>query len=380
MVVFRKTEKEKARADLLDQQWEMQFFELKKFKKKYGHCDVPDVRGHKQYHSLALWCNNQRRRKKHNPLKYSPDREKKLTELGFSWNMYDASFERNFRLLKQYHQKYGHCNVPDSDKNKHYSALASWCIVQRKKKKSNPLKYPPDRLRRLNELGFSWAVLDEKFEHNFHLLKQYKKKYGHCNVPDKSKDYPKLGRWCTFQRKWKKRSPLEYPPDRLEKLNELGFSWAVHDERFEHKFQQLEQYYKKHGHCNVRGSEDEALAHWCSKLRTARKRKPKNLSRERILRLTKLGFVWHNVQEEENKIQWEHHFSRLKEYKKKYGNCNVSYSGKNNPYLSLADWVHTQRKHYRTKSTRLTTERIKKLNSIGFSWVSPVKRRKDMTA
>lgn len=375
MIVFRKTEKEKARTDLLDQQWEMQFFELKKFKKKYGHCDVPDSRKTKSYRTLAKWCRNQRVRKKYYPLKYSPDREKKLTELGFSWNIKDKLFEKRFQQLKKYSEKYGHCNVPDSDKNKRYRALALWCSGQRNRRKLNPLKYPPDRLKRLNELGFSWAVQDEQFEHNFQLLKKYYKKHGHCNVPERGENNEnnKLGRWCGFQRKLKKRNPAKYPADRLQRLDELGFCWDVHKEWFEHRFRQLKEYHKKHGHCNVSMTEDAALAGWCIKLRIAHRRKSKELDKKRIRRLTQLGFVWYSIQEKENKLQWERQFVRLKQYKKKYGHCDVSHSGKNNPYFNLSFWVRTQREYYRTKNHRLTPERIKKLNSIGFSWINPIK-------
>jgi hypothetical protein len=41
---------------------------------------------------------------------------------------------------------------------------------------------------------------DRTWEESFELLKGFKEEHGHCNVPDKYKEDPKLGKWVSKQR------------------------------------------------------------------------------------------------------------------------------------------------------------------------------------
>jgi hypothetical protein len=62
--------------------------------------------------------------------------------------------------------------------------------------------------------------------------------------------------------------------------------------------------------------------------------------------------------------RWNLQFSKLEAFKKQFGHCNVSkHKGADN---GLADWVLNQRKFAR--SGKLTPERRKRLNRIGFLW------------
>ena len=57
-------------------------------------------------------------------------------------------------------------------------------------------------------------------------------KHGHCKVPQKHPDEPKLGRWVGSQRTYKKKLEASHPgqritKERVAKLDELGFEWVV---------------------------------------------------------------------------------------------------------------------------------------------------------
>ncbi|MGP8215757.1 MAG: Helicase associated domain protein [Bacteroidia bacterium] len=297
------SQNEKKDVGYLDHQWEMQFFELKKFKKQYGHCDVPAKSNDKRYYTLARWCGTQRRLRKFSPLKYRPDRLRKLNELGFCWNILDEKFERRFRQLKQYHKKHGHCNVRESENPE----LANWCGRVRYGRRTNNAGLTRERIARLDELGFAWYDLGK------------------------------------------------------------------HDDelRWEQKFTLLKEYKKKHGHTNVSKPDNLGLAKWCTRQRQYRREKSGQLTRKRIKRLTDLGFAWHELRKEENESRWEEKFEQLKQFRKKYGHCNVSHSNRNIKNKRLARWIQIQRDYYKSKSNRITKERIKKLNSIGLSWINP---------
>lgn len=219
-------------------------------------------------------------------------------------------------------------------------------------------------------------LYEHKWEMQFYELQKFKKKHGHCDVPFtlRNKKYHALARWCNTQRVKKKFERLKYSPDRLKKLNDLGFCWGILDKWYENKFRLLKQYHKKYGHCRVKESENKALARWCFKLREAYNKKAKTLTKERIARLTELGFEWYDIKKETNELLWEKQYTRLKAYKIKYGHCNLPRIHDNTNLLyDLANWVGRQRLAYRNKSKVLTKDKVKKLNSIGFNWVNPIK-------
>ena len=64
--------------------------------------------------------------------------------------------------------------------------------------------------------------------------------------------------------------------------------------------------------------------------------------------------------------QWNERLKELKQYQQVNGNCKVPQKYKGNPQLGT--WVHNQRIKY--KNGKLSKERIKLLNKIGFEWES----------
>ncbi len=64
--------------------------------------------------------------------------------------------------------------------------------------------------------------------------------------------------------------------------------------------------------------------------------------------------------------QWEDNYTKLKEYAKEHGHCNVPY---NSELRYFAKWVGRQR-----SSTNLTKEQKNKLTKIGFDWRSQRER------
>ncbi|MFM9968427.1 MAG: helicase associated domain-containing protein [Burkholderiales bacterium] len=75
----------------------------------------------------------------------------------------------------------------------------------------------------MNEIGFSWDPFDEKWERGNSALVEYKQINGHCNVPQKWKENPSLGKWVSDQRKkWREKS---LKPMYVKRLNKLGFVW-----------------------------------------------------------------------------------------------------------------------------------------------------------
>ena len=124
-------------------------------------------------------------------------------------------------------------------------------------------------------------------------------------------------------------------------------------------YSSLIDFKKNFGHCNVtrRWQKNLNLATWVNNQR--RLKRLGKLSKERISKLTKIGFIW-----EVNTSLWEEMFLELTNFKKVYGNCNVPAKWEENP--KLGNWVSKQRQCKRKKL--LSQERVRRLEELGFQW------------
>jgi hypothetical protein len=85
----------------------------------------------------------------------------------------------------------------------------------------------------------------------------------------------------------------------------------------------------------------------------------RKLTTERITRLEAVGFEWNPFASD-----WEKHFAMLESFKAEHGHCRVTPSFMS--YPKLARWVQKQRTNYST--VKLSSERISKLEAVGFEW------------
>jgi superfamily II DNA or RNA helicase len=199
--------------------WEEMLDALKAFKEERGHCRVPrDFKGNTR---LADWVSRLRtsRNKGMLPL----EQEKNLTEIGFDWNPVTNRWDYMFDQLVEFRKEHGHTNVPQrSDK---YAELAHWVRNQRAAKRYNrPII--AERGRCLDAIGFIWRLNDpNSWESMFDTLVEFKKVYGHCNVPQHWKENKCLGRWVNTQRTAYKRGKISAEKQKL--LEEVGFVWRL---------------------------------------------------------------------------------------------------------------------------------------------------------
>ncbi|MDB4411573.1 Helicase associated domain protein [bacterium] len=349
-VLHRKGKLERHRADALtnlgfswdvrEEAWEESYQQLKTYSQKHGHCLVPQ-----QKTSLGKWVSRQRRAKAKGLL--SLEKIKRLNEIGFDWDPDKTAWEQNFQELVDYKKRYENCMVPQGWGD---GKLANWVNVLRRDMKKELIE--PDRVKRLDDIGFVWNPMEEAWEEKYQELKAYYHEYGNCLV---TKSLGVLYAWIRNQRRRHKNGKLD--ADKKTKLDALGFIWDVEEASWEEKFQELVDYKEQHGNCMVhRGWGDGKLATWV--LAQRRKKKSGALDPERIKRLDALNFVWDPYGE-----KWETRFLELIAYRKEYGDCLVPSNWKNK---KLKSWVNNQR-HAKKRGT-LDPERIKRLDELGFAW------------
>jgi hypothetical protein len=210
-------------------------------------------------------------------------------------------------------------------------------------------KLSPEQIARLDAEGFWWDVVTDTWEKMFAELVTYKKVHGHCNVPQGNGP---LGTWVGNQRCRKDRLRREW----IERLNAEGFSWDPLSEAWEKMFDELVAFKKANGHCNVPPS-NRLLALWCTHQRSQYIKN--KLSSDRVARLEALAFCW-----DLKAARWNERIAELIAFKKANGHCNVPQDGS-----PLGGWVCNLRQFY--KKNRLSLERIAQLTALGFCWNPP---------
>ncbi len=133
-------------SDRIGISWDEWYGMFKAYKQREGHCLVP-VRYGEQAFRLGSWVNRQRTYKETMP----PERRQRLEALGFVWDARIAQWEEGRRLLERYRQREGHCRVPQNHREDGFQ-LGTWSRVQRQNKD----RMLPERLQRLEALGFVW--------------------------------------------------------------------------------------------------------------------------------------------------------------------------------------------------------------------------------
>ena len=310
--------------DVLAEQWEYGFSILKQFHAREGHTRV--ARKHKEagFH-LGSWIGNQRRGKGQLPLV----QVEKLNSLGFSWDLFAEQWEQNFEALKIFLKREGHTRVP-SNHSEGKLKLGTWTLNQRSTKN----KLPHDRVQRLNTIGFCWDVDAEVWDEYFNLLAKFYKREGHTEVPQRHKERGiSLGVWVNNLRHKKENISAE----RIKRLDALGFPWNPHAGNWEKYFNSLKAFRNRERHVNVPQRHREGglrLGNWVSGLRLRRE----SLTADQFKRLDSLNFIWDSPRAE----QWEQGFAALLKFYKREGHTNVPQKQIEGTFR-LGTWVSNQR-------------------------------------
>mmetsp|Transcript_2126 Transcript_2126/g.3267 ORF Transcript_2126/g.3267 Transcript_2126/m.3267 type:complete len:542 (-) Transcript_2126:127-1752(-) len=229
------------------------------------------------------------------------------------------------------------------------------------------------------------------WNNNYQKLVAYKEKHGHIKLPVRCPEDKELDSLCIWVAHQKARYKLYIhgevktkKPHRITALENLGIEWVVKGTMWQQKYDELLVFKERHGHCMVptrTSKEYKDLGIWVGVQRTEYKNlkdgKTTQLTPDRIELLEKAGFIW-NVTD----LKWQEMYQKLVSFRGQEGHCNVP--DRYPPDQPLANWVARQRKEYqllcdqnvnnevdekgRTRRMRMTQERLKFLNDIGFQW------------
>jgi superfamily II DNA or RNA helicase len=261
--------------------WDSMYDEISQFYNKNNHSNITSDYSNKLY----IWVRNQR--VQYNKGILSKERIEKLNKLNFIWNMLEENWNQMYEYLTEYYKKYKHCNVSTKENQKLYS----WISGQRLDFKNN--KLDDERLEKLKKINFSLGEKDDKWNTMYELLKEYKKEYGDCNVPDKYiyKD-EKLGNWVGWQRKVINKD-INNKDERIKKLNEIGFVWDIRDYQWDIMYDCLIKYKEQYNTIKISKNcifNSIKLGTWTITQRKSYKKG--DMKKERVQKLDNIGFLW----------------------------------------------------------------------------------------
>ncbi len=262
--------------------WEEMFLALSQFQQVRTHCLVPAQWPNNP--SLARWVDQQRRDYR---LKQLPDDKiARMEALGFIWDSKAIFWEEMFAALTEYREQQGNCLVPDNDPA--LSQLAWWVAAQRKARQSEQLE--PERLLRLDAIGFIWDAQEVIWQESLRLLTEFRQRFGHCIVPADWPENPRLSTWITAQRNAKIKGHLG--SKREEILTQLGIIWDPKEAVAEEMLMQLAAFMATYGHCDVPLDNQEypRLGMWVQFQRQSYK--DSTLEPTRQQRLEEIGIEW----------------------------------------------------------------------------------------
>jgi len=253
---------------LIPAKWLARYEELKRYKEEHGHTNVPQK--YEPNPQLGAWCRTQKQQMKllqeGKPSHMSQGRLELLNQIGFEFTgeKRDKFWNDRYRELVEFHAKNnGSTRVPD--KYEAAPQLNAWVALQRlqlkRYREGKKTKLTPERIALLEGLGLEHRIRNtctwmERFVSPISFdtifistlvilcnqplllscwlcvqleLKEFKEHHGNCNVPQKYKANPSLGRWVDNQKTQHKKlyegKPTHLTIERIQLLVGLGFQW-----------------------------------------------------------------------------------------------------------------------------------------------------------
>lgn len=212
--------------------------ELRAYKDKHGHCDVPRVLENNM--KLARWCRMNKQsykliQKDETPLKkLNEDQLKQLADIGFRLKVEERkkvvqkAFKERIEDLKEHQRIHGHIKVTD----KTDLLLARWCGEIRGNRRhpgriNSRKSLTEEQIAKLGTLGFDWDSTYSKTSDRIQELKAFNEMHG-GHMPTYTTNQS-LAQFCNEVRR-SRRHPDRAKSRRLSdkdvaELESFGFEW-----------------------------------------------------------------------------------------------------------------------------------------------------------
>lgn len=184
-----------------------------------------------------------------------------------------------YRTLVEYKVKHGHCDVKRQLTKEEKEAFPDLAALSQfvgkirsegRKPQGHPERIEPYRIVALNRIGFDWAPRDNAWIQNYEKVQAYLEE-NPGKLPQRRKS--ELGVWANGQiieyNKFMAGNTKAYiTQKKIDMLNEINFPWDRTQNTWIERFQSLQKFHAKYGHCRLTKTyEDKVLYRWVTKER-----------------------------------------------------------------------------------------------------------------
>lgn len=345
--------------EVIAKSWDFWYGLTLKYKEEFGDANAPDKYKAVDGFNLGIWQGHQKKNYKKGEL--TGERIKKLEDIGFVWDVLEEAWENGYRETLKYKQQYGDANALARYKTLDGFELGGWQSNQRSR--YIKCKLTKERIKKLEDIGFVWDLLEETWELGYQESLNYKEQYCNVNVSARYKTPSgfRLGNWQNNQRGNYKKNELDN--GKIERLEDLGFVWDVLEDAWNKGYQETLKYKEQFGNANApkmyKTPDGFRLGIW-QFYQMSNYRKG-DLDKERIKKLEEIGFIW-DVSEE----SWKRGYQETIKYKQEFGDANAPLRHKTPDGFGLGGWQSKQKANY--KNGKIEKKRIEKLKYLGFTW------------
>ncbi|MER6334016.1 Helicase associated domain protein [Streptomyces sp. NPDC001034] len=226
-------------------------------------------------------------------------------------------------------------------------------------------KLSPSQIEELEALGMTWSVPDQQLEELIQELRNFKKRYGHLNVPrtytvKRGDRTYKLGQKCATLRT--SYNCGELSDRKVATLNAEGFIWDRTSRVWNQFLSDCREFMIWNGHLDIPQTyvlRGRKVGQQVSGFRT----NPERLSSEQRTKLNSIGFVWDSLQ-----FRWDLHIKAISEFKEAHGHLDIpsSYVIEKPVLLRPRIWMRTCVRKYR--EGKLKPERHQQLIDLGMEF------------
>jgi superfamily II DNA or RNA helicase len=353
---------------------------LRGYHREHATADVPHDYQAPGGQRLGRWLAWQRSEHARGTL--AADRVTALEELGVTWSLHEAAFQRGLDYLDAYIAAHGHARVPSAYTAPDGYRLGRWLARTRWRRGSPGPQYAPltaNEIAALDARGVTWQPFAASFPEGLEHLDAYITAHGHARVPSSYivPDGYRLGGWLARMRRRRNNPGPCYPPltaDEITALDERGIEWkpgvppgSDAPARVPialpwgdwHAL--LREYHREHGHADVPGSYltpgGQRLGQWLAAQRSEHARG--DLAASRVAALEELGVSW-NLRE----AAFQRGLQHLDAYIAANGHARVPQSYTTSDGFALGSWIATLRR----RQDRLPAASKAALDARGMIW------------
>lgn len=347
--------------------WDLMLAEAKNYYREHGDLMVPARYKTQSGLSLGSWLNVQRRIFNGRADGFLTEEQiAQLDALGIVWDSYlDCTWERRYLEAKAYYEEHGNLLVPADYVTDTGAALGVWIMRMRRARATRRDGImTEERVRKLDEIGMSWDVLNDQWERNYREAEAYYREHGNLLVPGRyvTPNGIKLGCWIAHLRTTRSgKGHGSLTEEQIGRLDEIGMAWDADEERWRIGYEAAKRYRHEHGHLNVPGSyvteDGYRLGHWLSQKR--RQYKKGSLSQQQAAALEGIGMRWEVYAE-----RWQEMYDEAKDYFEANGNLKVPRGCRTSGGHNLNLWLGRMKR----ERDRLSDGQVEALNAIGMKW------------